>query len=290
MIGKNYSYRGLNLSDSNVYTNLTVLQDVLNGVDVSFKKFENANFHGTYWEKLLMQGRTFAFSGLIHGITKELRGTRKANLVKYVIPEYDNTENLYYDLFWQTDDGEYRTAKVMVADYPKFKNALNSPDIEFEFLLYSGRPEVWGVDWQTVVGGIGVFGGELEGEVLAHEYNEFSGTIEVEHAGNWTATCRVTLESPVALVNPKFFNLTTDTEFKIDGDYDYLIIDTLNLDNDPKEKLIVTSGGIDVLKHRITGAGMVLAPWTNHLVVLCDNYEEAIDAVVTIEYRDTFLE
>jgi hypothetical protein len=48
MIGKNYSYRGLNLSDTNVYTDLTVLQNVLSGVDVNLKKFENANFHGTY--------------------------------------------------------------------------------------------------------------------------------------------------------------------------------------------------------------------------------------------------
>jgi hypothetical protein len=54
--------------------------------------------------------------------------------------------------------------------------------------------------------------------------------------------------------------------------------------------LLVTSGGVDVITNRITGAGIVLAPWENKIVVLCDNYDEAIDAVITIEYRDTFLE
>lgn len=292
MIGKNYKYRWLNLADRNAFYNMVVMQDVTQGIDVRFKKFDNANFHGTYWEKLLMEGRTFAMRGIIHWTSKELRGQRKEKLMKYIIPEYSNADDAFYDLFRETDNGLYRTTKVMVAEYPTFSNKLASSDIEFGFVLYSGRPEVYDVSWKEIEGWLGLFGGELESEVMPNEYNDYIGNIDIPYCGNRGAWCKITLTSDIAVINPKFFNLSNNTELKLTGSYKNVTINTLNIENKPLEKLVVTSDWQDVLRYRSAGAGITLTEKeiSNQIICICDNYTDVTDAVVNVEWRDAFLE
>jgi hypothetical protein len=105
MIGKNYTYKGLNMGDDNAPANHFVLQEVSKNVGYRTIVRDKQNFHGSDVSPTLASGRLFTFNFIIFGDRDE-RYEAQALLEGVIVPEYNpgKTTGLY-TLQWENDDG-----------------------------------------------------------------------------------------------------------------------------------------------------------------------------------------
>lgn len=183
----------------------------------------------------------------------------------------------------------------MVSKMLTLENDVLDPEIRFNFELYAENPTIFNPEEKCKCWKLGFFGWELLFNLLPNQLDDFSDYIEIENNWTWDAPCRIEVDSTVPLVNPKILNIVigdfgVSTFYKLETQTTELVFDNTNPNNEPNLQLVVTDAGVDIRDKRTAWTSIFLKPGKNYIIVIADNYEDALDGTkVCVKWRDTYI-
>lgn len=183
MIIRDFTYKGISLSDSVASTTKIVIQSVDKDVKLRTAIFDRVNYHGATSSYTLASGRLFTIRGVIFGATRADRATGQTAINNIITPvsNPNSTNRGFYALTWKDDSGNIVTANVKVYSMPTYKHENGSDLIEFSFELYSEESYYTGNADSSANGGYGYYGGASLPFTLAQPLDGFVGAINVNN-------------------------------------------------------------------------------------------------------------
>lgn len=183
MIIRDFTYKGVSLSDSVASTTKIVIQSVEKDVKLRTAIFDRVNYHGATSSYTLASGRLFTIRGVIFGATREDRATGQTAINNIITPVSNptSTNRGFYALTWKDDSGNIVTANAKVYSMPTYKHENGSDLIEFSFELYSEESYYTGIADSSANGGYGYYGGASLPFTLGQPLDGFVGGINVNN-------------------------------------------------------------------------------------------------------------
>lgn len=283
MIGKNWKYKWLNLSDDNALSQRLVITDVIKNVNLRTRIFDKQNYHWSTATPTLASGRLYTFSFTIFG-DREQRYIWQRALEDFIKPEFNPWKTDWlYTLEWTTDWWEEVITKASVYKCPRYDDTTPwNMSITGTFELYAPIPNFtskitkhndwwyWRKGWFKMD-----FKTPFKMDELLWEFS-------VENLWNWQADTRI--EVIWFIDNPRIKNLTNDTFYWLNGSYSNLVLDWT------WKGFTATDNGIDVRANRMSGSEIVrIEPWENALILTWTDFNYTSDVEIKIFYKDTYL-
>lgn len=284
MIIRDFTYKGISLSDSVAGTTKIVVQEVNKDVQLRTATFDRANFHGTNTSFTLASGRLFTVSGVIFGSTRADRATGQNVLASIIAPESNPTPDNkgFYDLTWVDDNGDTMVASAKVYSMPKYGHENGTPIIEFSFELYSEESFYTSNSDSEADGGYGYIGGAALPFTLPVALDDIVGAITVNNYGNFAAPCKV--EVIGSIVAPKINNTTSGQSYGVSVTTTDFVLDTRG------DTPIITDVDVDISAYRSSGSSYIsVLPGINYFVLQGSDYSPDSTVTVAITYRDTYI-
>lgn len=283
MLVRNFTYKGVSLSESVARSTKILVQKVDKPINMRTQVFERQNWHGSFTSGTLASGRLFTVRGVIFGATRADRAIGQEIINGIIVPESNPGTGVgFYDMLFTDDSGNVHLTSAKVYSMPTYGRDIGSDIIDFSFELYAEDPRTTSQALNDEAGGLGYYGGVSLPAALPFALDSHSiGKITVTNAGNFAASCKVTVTGTVENTrihnhtNGRYYGVsTTTTEFVHD---------------DTGSEFSVTDAGVDVSGYRIAGGRIVtLEPGDNDILVTGSNYPS--DSVtVSVQWRDTFM-
>jgi len=264
MIWKNYVYKGLDLSVSNLRNTNIVLTNINPSTIQRSEITDNANDHGSVASNTLESWRLFTFEGYCFWMTKEARGIAWELLNSSINIEAFVDSDPFYDLTFQTDRWENRYVKAKVEKKPTQKNWLCEPRIYFVFELYAQTNAILDPAEQTSSGTTSVFWWTSFANKFWDWRRGHSGGVTCVNAWNYKAWCEITVTW--TMVNPLIKNLTNWLEYKINWTTTSLVLDSRDWD------WAVTDWWANIKNKREYWKPIFLSPGSNDIIVMSDSW------------------
>lgn len=290
MLGKNRKYKELDFSDQHQralqkeYGRSYALQEKHDDLASRTEEYINANYHGGILSHSLYGVRYLNFAGVGIGRTKKERGEVLRWLQDILSLPHGLKDQEYFDLYWETDDGQPRTCKAKVSQALSCKHQLKDYKFDYTFQLACPSEKVYGLETKTKQIPRGFFGWVPLQQGLDFAMSGFGGGGKLVNEGNRYAPVKIQIVG--TCTNPKIYNLTTGEVIRIESKTENLIFDNRNLDFKEGKDWILENYGQDISAKRSTWKDLYLAPGENHIVVITDMPTENPEIYVT--WRDTF--
>jgi len=152
MIGTNWLYNGLDMSDSKALENGFIITNVTKDIVLNTEIYNNQNTHWAKTSYTLAWARIFTFEGECFWITKQERYNAwiKLNSVIQPQPVFRDWTSWFWTLRWEEDSWELRTCSAKVYTVPNPVNWLDDPIIRFTFALICENAEYTGTTTNSV--------------------------------------------------------------------------------------------------------------------------------------------
>lgn len=163
MILKNFTYRGLNMSDSQAQTNGFILTRETHALNLTTASYSRQSGHGAVTGYSVSGGRLFTFSGKLFGATPAERQSAITRLESVIRPEGIPGAGLY-PLTFETAGGRTWSIQAKVYSGLQLTEAEDegfSPVIGFTFELFAEDPAFVSQMVQMTNAGASLVGGML---------------------------------------------------------------------------------------------------------------------------------
>ena len=283
MIGKNFIYKWLNMSDENASSNNFVLQEVNKNVWYRSIVKDKQNYHWSDASPTLASGRLFTFEFIIFWDRTQRANWQKL-LESVIVPEYNPWKTSWlYTLQWTND--EWINVKIQAQVYWGIRyntSRVWSYDISWSFELFAPDPVYQWLITKTNFWTYWRNGGCKLWTTLWVKLDEMLAEITFENTWNWTAPVRI--EVVWNIENPKIKNITADTFYWLSRTCNDLLIDWT------WTWLIVTDEWVNVKADRMSGSEILrVLPWENTFLLSWTNFSYDSDVEWNIYFNDSYL-
>lgn len=265
MIGKNWVYNGLNMSDSQALTNWFKITNVTKDIVLRTDIFENPNDHWSKTTNTLSWPRIFSFEWECFGVTKQAREQAWYDLNNTIKPEwyFNNVRTWFYALTWEDGIWNEFTTNAKVYQAPNPVNWLCDPIIRFTFALISEDPTYTATSQNT-------------------ETFVYDTLTQINYGGSFFAKPKFVINWNIT--NPRIENNSLWLYYQLDRSitaWTDLIVDFSDY--------TVTYWLTDVRADRKEGSNTVfLQPWFNTLTI--SGNVVSWTPSITMTYFDTFIQ
>lgn len=290
MLGKNRKYKELDFSDlhqrslQKKYGRSYALQEKHDDLASRTEEYTNANYHGGILSHSLYGVRYLNFAGVGIWRTKKERGEVLRRLQNILSLPHGLKDQEYFDLYWETDDGQPRTCKAKVSQALSCRHQLKSYKFDYTFQLACPSEKVYGLETKIKKIARAFFGGIPLAMDFPQQIGNFAGGGKVVNEWNWYAPLKIQVAGKAT--NPKIYNIVTGEVIRIQAVTQNLIFDNRNLNFSEGRAWLLEDGGQDISSKRMTGKDLYLAPGENHIAVITDMPDENPEIIIT--RRDTF--
>ncbi len=313
MIGKDYVYNWLDMSDSNSTVNKFIITGTNKTVKLDTSIFPRVNYHGDTSSFTLARGRLFTFDWVLFWETKVDRQVSQDKLASVIKPVWSpsSSDTWFETLIFKTDWGTELQVQAKVFSMPTFDEQIAdwfSPTVNFTFELYSEDPTLsWIVDivesgyawiyagvvlWNSWVLLDDTFTSEnLKSDssaIVPTMYglimDDVINSITLTNDWNFFAPCEIVITG--SIINPRSVNFANSRFFQIDETTTNLIVDNRS------RPFTATDEWVNVLASRSDGSKFIyVEPWDNIFLVVSSNFDwdDQQAVAVSVTFRDTYL-
>lgn len=284
MIGKEFTYKWINLWQTSAYANKIVITDVNKNITLRTKIFEKQNYHWVSKSNTLSWWRLFTFKFTIFWNTKAERYIWQQLLESIIVPESNPwaTEWLY-PLYWKNDNWTPIYCNACVYSTPQYDDIDPwNPTINWTFELFAPNPEYYSVTQKTNDWDYWRKGWFVMPFIIPFAMTKNLWEVIANNAWNFACPLRITVVWSIE--NPKITNITTGKFYWLNKTTTNLVIDNT------WTTFIITDEWINAKADRMTGSEILrLNPWNNTLILTWDNFDRESSIDRDLFYNDTFI-